>query len=37
MKAEDLELLRHALPYINRFKGQTFVVKIGGEDRKSVV
>jgi acetylglutamate kinase len=31
MKAEDLELLRHALPYINRFKGQTFVVKIGGD------
>lgn len=31
MKPEQLELLRQALPYINRFKGQTFVVKIGGD------
>ena len=31
MKPEDLDLLRQALPHINRFKGKTFVVKIGGE------
>jgi acetylglutamate kinase len=31
MNPEQLCLLRQALPYINRFKGQTFVVKIGGE------
>lgn len=31
MNPQQLELLRQALPYINRFKGQTFVVKIGGE------
>lgn len=30
MKPEDVDLLRQALPYINRFKGTTFVVKIGG-------
>ncbi len=31
MNPEHLDLLRQALPYINRFKGKTFVVKIGGE------
>jgi acetylglutamate kinase len=31
MEPKDLNLLRQALPYINRFKGKTFVVKIGGE------
>lgn len=31
MKPEHVALLRQALPYINRFKGKTFVVKIGGE------
>jgi acetylglutamate kinase len=31
MRAEDLGLLRQALPFINRFKNKTFVVKIGGE------
>ena len=31
MKSEHLDLLRQALPYINRFKGKTFVVKIGGD------
>jgi acetylglutamate kinase len=31
MNPEHLGLLRQALPYINRFKGKTFVVKIGGE------
>ncbi len=31
MNPDDLHLLRQALPYINRFKGKTFVVKIGGE------
>ncbi len=30
MKAENVELLRQALPYINRFKNKTFVVKLGG-------
>jgi acetylglutamate kinase len=29
MKPEDVDFLRKALPYINRFKGKTFVVKIG--------
>ncbi len=27
----DVNTLREALPYINRFKGKTFVVKFGGE------
>jgi acetylglutamate kinase len=27
----DVNVLREALPYIRRFKGQTFVVKFGGE------
>ena len=31
MNPEHLGLLRQALPYINRFKGHTFVVKIGGD------
>ena len=31
MNPEQLGVLRQALPYINRFKGKTFVVKIGGE------
>ena len=31
MRAEDLGLLRQSLPYINKFKNKTFVVKIGGE------
>jgi len=31
MNAEHLNLLRTALPFINRFKNKTFVVKIGGE------
>ena len=31
MKTEHLDFLRQALPYINRFKGKTFVVKIGGD------
>jgi acetylglutamate kinase len=31
MNTEDLGLLRQALPFINRFKNKTFVVKIGGE------
>ncbi len=31
MNPEHLNLLRQALPYINRFKGKTFVVKIGGD------
>jgi hypothetical protein len=26
-----LDLLREALPYIQRFKGQTFVVKLSGK------
>ncbi len=30
MKPEHVDLLRQALPYINKFKGTTFVVKIGG-------
>jgi acetylglutamate kinase len=28
---EDITVLRQALPYIQRFKGKTFVVKFGGE------
>ncbi len=31
MNPEHLDLLRQALPFINRFKNKTFVVKIGGE------
>jgi len=31
MNPEHLEILRQALPFINRFKNKTFVVKIGGE------
>ena len=32
MKAESrLDLLREALPYIQRFKGKTFVVKLSGK------
>jgi acetylglutamate kinase len=31
MNPEHLNLLRQALPFINRFKNKTFVVKIGGE------
>lgn len=31
MKAEHVDLLRQALPYINRFKNKVFVVKIGGD------
>jgi acetylglutamate kinase len=31
MDIENLGLLRQALPYINKFKNKTFVVKIGGE------
>ena len=27
----DAEILREALPYIRRFKGKTFVVKISGK------
>ncbi|HEY7370060.1 MAG TPA: acetylglutamate kinase [Thermoanaerobaculia bacterium] len=30
-RAVDAELLREALPYIRRFKGKTFVVKISGK------
>ena len=31
MNPQHVDLLRQALPYINRFKNKTFVVKIGGE------
>ncbi len=31
MNPEHLDTLRQALPYINRFKGKTFVVKVGGD------
>ena len=31
MNPENLNVLRQALPYINKFKNKTFVVKIGGE------
>ena len=31
MKMESLDLLREALPYIQRFKGKTFVVKFSGK------
>ena len=39
MKQENLDLLRESLPYIQRFKGQTFVVKISGkvtEDKENL-
>jgi acetylglutamate kinase len=39
MNTERLELLREALPYIQRFKGKTFVVKFSGkvtEDRENL-
>ncbi|MEZ5425098.1 MAG: acetylglutamate kinase [Pyrinomonadaceae bacterium] len=39
MKQEKLELLREALPYIQKFKGKTFVVKFSGkvtEDRETL-
>jgi acetylglutamate kinase len=31
VRPEDVGLLRQALPYINRFKGKIFVIKIGGD------
>src|SRR5256714_10999656 len=31
MEQNDLDLLREALPYIQRFKGKTFVVKFSGK------
>ncbi|MBI2933118.1 MAG: acetylglutamate kinase [Planctomycetes bacterium] len=31
MRLEDVGLLRQALPYINKFKGKTFVIKLGGD------
>src|ERR671939_1862849 len=31
MSQQRLDLLREALPYIQRFKGQTFVVKLSGK------
>jgi acetylglutamate kinase len=40
MSQERLELLREALPYIQRFKGRTFVVKFSGkvtEDRANLL
>ena len=37
MNPEHLNLLRTALPFINRFKNKTFVVKIGGEIADSEV
>jgi acetylglutamate kinase len=39
MKQENLDLLRESLPYIQRFKGKTFVVKFSGkvtEDRDNL-
>ncbi len=35
MDAEHLDLLREALPYIRRFKGKTFVVKLSGQVTES--
>ena len=32
---EDITVLKQALPYIRRFKGSTFVVKLGGESMTS--
>ncbi|HYN86623.1 MAG TPA: acetylglutamate kinase [Pyrinomonadaceae bacterium] len=40
MSRERLDLLREALPYIRRFKGKTFVVKLSGkvtEEREQLV
>lgn len=40
MNIETLDLLREALPYIQRFKGKTFVVKFSGkvtEDKKNLL
>jgi acetylglutamate kinase len=40
MNIETLDLLREALPYIQRFKGKTFVVKFSGkvtEDKSTLV
>ena len=31
MKIENIDLLRESLPYIQRFKGKTFVVKFSGK------
>lgn len=31
MRAEHVDLLRQALPYINRFKNKVFVIKLGGD------
>jgi acetylglutamate kinase len=31
VSVEDISLLKQSLPYIQRFKGTTFVVKLGGE------
>ena len=39
MNIETLDLLREALPYIQRFKGKTFVVKFSGkvtEDKENL-
>ena len=39
MNIEKLDLLREALPYIQRFKGKTFVVKFSGkvtEDKENL-
>ena len=33
---EDISLLKQSLPYIQRFKGTTFVVKLGGEAMRNV-
>jgi len=35
MKIENLDLLRESLPYIQRFKGKTFVVKFSGKVTES--
>lgn len=35
MNIETLDLLREALPYIQRFKGKTFVVKVSGKVTES--
>ncbi len=31
MEAESIGILKQALPYIRRYKGKTFVIKLGGE------
>ncbi len=39
MNTEKLDLLREALPYIQKFKGKTFVVKFSGkvtEDKENL-